>query len=622
MTVAPEPGAPVLPELSGRPSLGHRWVARGVVALLALLIIGSAAATIRAMGGFLDSTAWATHSRQVVEGLGDLQTMLVDAETGLRGYVLTGKAEHLAALDEASRNVEATLARVQADLEDNPAQIARLQALRQTVAARLATMQDLRALRQEAGLAAAAARMSSGDGLQLMQGARAQLDGIRDAELDLLQAREARTANQLQRAKELLWLFALATVALLALAIVLAERDFSRAARRIGSEMAARREGQLLLTEQEEQARAVRDSIIDAIITIDEDGIIQTANAATEQLFGYSVDEVIGRNVSMLMPAPYHDEHDGYLRAYRATGRRKIIGIGREVTARRRDGSTFPVDLAVSEATVGHRRLFTGVLRDLSDRKRADAEVRELQRLVQERGRLADIGAVTAQIVHDLGNPLAGLSMQVQRLVRLIRRSPSQFSEVAIGVATQVLASVRRLDGMLQELGDFSRQQRLDTVPIDPARFLDAVAAAWRPVAEARGIDLRVAAPHAAPEIAGDYAKLFRVFDNLVKNAIEAIGSGPGEVCLVLGVVDAKRPSVRISISDDGPGIAAEVDAFRLFETTKQGGSGLGLPIARRIVEAHGGGLTFTTRLPHGTVFHIDLPLQSPTRRRAPSAAQ
>ncbi|MBX3027846.1 PAS domain S-box protein [bacterium] len=622
MTVALEPPAPPAPEPPARPSLGHHWAARLVVALLALLIVGSAAATIRAMGGFLDSTRSATHSRQVVEGLNDLQTMFFDAETGLRASVLTGATEPLAALDDAERSAGPLLARLQADLEDNPQQMARLEALRPAITARLTDLQNLRALGQTAGPAAVGATMARGEDLRLLQATRAQIDAIRDAELALLQAREARTADRLQRTKQLLWLFALATVALLVLAIVLAERDFSRAAQRIGSEMAARREGQLLLSEQEEQGRAVRDSIIDAIITIDEEGIIQSANAATEQLFGYPVHEVVGRNVSMLMPAPYHDEHDGYLRAYRTTGVRKIIGIGREVTARRRDGSTFPVDLAVSEATVGHRRLFTGVLRDLSERKRADAEVRELQRLVQERGRLADIGAVTAQIVHDLGNPLAGLSMQVQRLVRLIRRRPEQFSEAAIGVATQVLGSVRRLDGMLQELGDFSRQQRLDAAPIDPARFLDAVAAAWRPVAEARGIALRVAAPAADLEIAGDYAKLFRVLDNLVKNAIEAIGAGPGEVCLALGVLAAQRPAVRISISDDGPGIPDDIDAFRLFETTKHGGSGLGLPIARRIVEAHGGALTFTTRVPRGTIFHIDLPLRPPQHRHADSAAQ
>ena len=598
------------PEPPGRDSTHRRWMGRAVIGALAVLIVSSAVAAIRTIGAFLSSSQSVAHSREVVELLDDVKTMVVDAETGMRGFVLTGQAEYLAPFDAAVSRVDGTLARLSTEMANDPAQMDRLHALQPLIQAKMAFLQRTRAVRRDAGFDAAAAMVASGDGRRLMDAARAQVAALRSAELDLLQAREQETARDLTRAEQLLSLLALGTITLLAIAIILVERDFTRAARRIGSEVAARREGEVLLGEQEEQVRAVRDSIIDAIITIDEDGIIQTANPATEQLFGYRIQEMTGQNVKMLMPAPYRDEHDGYLRAYRASGLRKIIGIGREVTARRSDGSTFPVDLAVSEATVGYRRLFTGVLRDLSERQRADADVKELQRQVQERARLADIGAVTAQIVHDLGNPLAGLSMQVQRLARLIRRHPGQFSEVAVGVADQVLVSVRRLDGMLRELGDFSRQQRLDLAAVDPARFLGAVGEAWQPVAAARGIRLRVELSAADWPIVADHAKLFRVLDNLIKNAIEAIGSGPGEVCLRLAAFDSPHPTVRISISDDGPGIPDDVDAFRLFETTKRGGSGLGLPIARRIVEAHGGGLTWAARTPRGTVFHIDLPVR------------
>lgn len=143
------------------------------------------------------------------------------------------------------------------------------------------------------------------------------------------------------------------------------------------------------------------------------------------------------------MPAPYRDEHDRYLADYRATRVPKIIGIGREVAARRKDGARFPLDLAVSEAMVGQRRLFTGVLRDLSDRNETEAEVRRLRHQIEERARLADIGAVAAQIVHDLGNPLAGLSMQVQRLVRVLRRNPAQVPNAAAEVADQIVGSIR-----------------------------------------------------------------------------------------------------------------------------------------------------------------------------------
>jgi two-component system sensor kinase FixL len=220
----------------------------------------------------------------------------------------------------------------------------------------------------------------------------------------------------------------------------------------------------------------------------DERGVIQSANAATARLFGYGVDEILGQNVKMLMPSPYREEHDGYIAAYLATGTRKIIGIGREVRGVRQDGTVFPVDLAVSEAMVEHRRLFTGVVRNLTDRKRAEAELKELQRAVEERGRLADIGAVTAQIVHDIANPIAGLSMQLQRLARIVRRSAEQSSGGATStVIDQILAGIRRLDGLLQELRDFSRQQRLELSALDPVKLLARCATCGSPSRRHRG---------------------------------------------------------------------------------------------------------------------------------------
>jgi two-component system sensor kinase FixL len=275
------------------------------------------------------------------------------------------------------------------------------------------------------------------------------------------------------------------------------------------------------------------------------------------------------------------------------------------------------VDLAVSEARVGHRRLFTGVLRDLTDRKRAEAEVRKLQRVVQERGRLADVGAVTAQIVHDLGNPLAGLSMQVQRLARAMQRGGASAAGTVASMTDQILASVRRLDTMLHELRDFARQQRLDLTEVDLLKLLMTTREVWNPVAAAKGVELHVNFGGRTERILADEHKLLRVLDNLVKNAIEAIEQWPGKVTLALEAGTSPRHAVRISISDNGSGIPENFDVFRLFETTKESGSGLGLSIARRIVEAHGGGLSFARIDPHGTVFHIDLP----ARANQPSAA-
>jgi two-component system sensor kinase FixL len=577
----------------------------GLIAVLA----ASAVFAYRTIGDFLASNRAIAHSRAVVELLDHLYALVVDAETGVRGYVITGQPEHLEPLEAARDQLGRVQARLREELAVRPEQSARRQGLESAIAAKMARIMQTAALRREAGLEPAVQAVSSGEGKRLMDAVRRQLDVLRSEETRLLDELQSRNARELARAQGFLLLHGVLTLGLFGLAVFLIERDLGRTRHELATESAARRAGKAILDERAEQDRAVRESIIDAIITIDEHGTIQSTNAATERLFGYRADELIGQNVKRLMPSPYREEHDGYLAAYLATGTPKIIGIGREVTARRKDGGIFPVDLAVSEANVEGRRLFTGVLRDLTDRKQAETQLRALQQVVQERGRLADIGAVTAQIVHDLGNPIAGLSMQVQRLTRLLRRSDAQAPITMLAaIADQISASVGRLDGLLQELGEFSRQQRLELAPVDLQRLLAAARDHWQPVAAAQGISLRTELSRGTMSVIADEAKLFRVLDNLVKNAIEAIGRGPGEVCLSLAAGASSFHAVRISISDTGSGIPESMDVFRLFETTKPTGSGLGLSIARRIVEAHGGGIGFARREPTGTVFHIDLP--------------
>jgi len=664
----------------------------------------------------------------------------------------------------------------------------------------------------------------------------------------------------------------------------------------------ARRHAAEALGEMQARARAILTTAVDAIITINERGIIESVNPATERMFGYANDELIGANVSILMPAPEHDRHDDYVRNYLRTGERKIIGIGREVTARHKDGTTFPIDLAVSEILVGGRRLFTGMIRDLTARKRAErrlavqhavtrvlaaspslaeasprllqaiceavgwelgelwsvdggevlrlaavwhtpaldaerfialsrettfrrgsglpghvwasgeaaciddvadatcflrhaaaaglglrgacafpvrsghtvlgvmlflgrerrtlppewletldalgrqigdfierkraeealrqseqrfgqfmrhlpgvafmkdvtgryvyvndafeqlfhrklsayigqtdadvwpapvaaqlrendaqvmrdrvalqttemiphddgvhhwlvtkfpifgaegqpvmvggiaidvtqakraeAELQELQKLSQQRERMADIGAITAQIVHDLGNPLAGVSMQAQLILRRASRDSEQPLRTILKPAERIVAEVRRLDALIKEFMEFSREQRLDLRTVDVPRVLQDLVDLWRPVAAARSITLSFEPAQPVPPLRADEEKLRRVFDNLVKNAIEAIDRGPGQIRVWLG--RASPEAIRVSVTDTGPGIPDDVQPFRLFETTKPDGTGLGLAVAKQIVLAHRGSIDFARLVPRGTVFHVDLPSDGP----------
>lgn len=358
--------------------------------------------------------------------------------------------------------------------------------------------------------------------------------------------------------------------------------------------------------------QAVLDTARDAIISIDRRGRITLFNQAAEAIFGYQAAEVLGRNVSMLMPPPYTDQHDQYLHNYRTSGRPQAIGRIREVEARRKNGEVFPIELSVSEASVGRQGLFTAIVRDVSERVAAQARMVELQKMAQQRERLADIGAVTAKIVHDLGNPLGGLSMQAQLILRRVRRGEIGPAAAVQEPAQRILSTVNRLDALIREFMSFSREQRLDLREVVLPTLLADIVGLWKPVAAARRIEV-VLDPDRVDVIRADEGQLKRVFDNLVKNALEAIDQGPGRVDIAVSTPSA--PFVRVSVADTGPGFPENMEGFRLFETTKANGTGLGLAVAKQIVMAHGGGIRFARLSPHGTQFQVDLPRGGPSTR-------
>ena len=191
--------------------------------------------------------------------------------------------------------------------------------------------------------------------------------------------------------------------------------------------------------------RAIVDSAMDGIIAIDQHGRVETFNPAAERLFGYTEQEVLGRNVDMLMPSPYHEEHDSYLSRYLATGRAKIIGIGREVMGRRKDGNTFPLHLSVGQITIGGQRKFTGILHDLSGRV-------EMETTLREQAALARLGEMAAVIAHEIKNPLAGISGAVQMLA-----SEFEDDSDSATILRDILERIESLDRMMKDMLLFAR---------------------------------------------------------------------------------------------------------------------------------------------------------------------
>ena len=267
--------------------------------------------------------------------------------------------------------------------------------------------------------------------------------------------------------------------------------------------------------------------------------------------------------------------------------------------------------LQLAPETLNFVQSVANVLAEAIGRREAEEERRRLVRRARQRERLADIGTLTAKVLHDLGNPLAGLAMTAESILRRIERAPNdRLASVRPGVE-RLLGTMRRLDTLLSEFKGFAREHDFEPREVALRPFLDEVLALWEPEAEKRGIDLRVAPVTGNPVVRGDPDGLHRLFDNLIKNALEAIGEGPGTIDVSVDARDAER--VAITVADDGPGLPPDIDVFALFATTKSEGTGLGLPSCRQVVEAHGGRIHALPQRPHGTAFRVELPRPGPS---------
>jgi two-component system sensor kinase FixL len=345
--------------------------------------------------------------------------------------------------------------------------------------------------------------------------------------------------------------------------------------------------------------RAIIESAVDGIIVIDRRGTIEFFNPAAERLFGYRADDVMGRNISMLMPSPYAEEHDRHLERYLKTRQPHVIGIGREVSARRKDGSTFPVHLSVGEVTLDGETRFAGIVRDLTDRVRLEKRLRE------ESG-LARVGELAAVLAHEIKNPLAAVSGAIQML------SEHMTADEDREIAHEIL---QRLDGLSALMGDlllFARPPRPQMRTVEIAGLLDALVAflrsdpAWSELEIV--LDLEQAS-ESSGVLVGDPEFLKIAVQNLLLNAAQAVGR-QGTIRVRSQHQDGQ---LVIDVIDNGPGIRAEHQErlFTPFFTTKARGTGLGLATVRRIAEAHGGSAEVHSTGPTGTVVRLRLPLRA-----------
>jgi two-component system, LuxR family, sensor kinase FixL len=359
---------------------------------------------------------------------------------------------------------------------------------------------------------------------------------------------------------------------------------------------------------RENLLNSVLSTVPDAMVVIDETGLVMSFSVAAQELFGYAETEIVGRNVSMLMPSPDRERHDAYIRRYLETGEKRIIGIGRIVYGQKKDGTTFPMELSIGEALTGTERLFTGFIRDMTERRRTEERLEALQSELIHVSRVSAMGTMASTIAHELNQPIAAIANYAESVRDMLAHpEPSDFPlmrEALDETAKEALRAghiVRRLRDFVAR-GDV--EKTIEHLPdlINEASVLGLMGARENGIQTHFDLD-----PYASPVFV-DKVQIQQVVINLIRNACEAMSESV-ERRLSVRTVSDQPGIVRVSVADTGPGISPGVSdqLFTAFVSTKSGGMGLGLSICRTIVEANGGRIWVEPREGGGTVFHFTL---------------
>ena len=354
--------------------------------------------------------------------------------------------------------------------------------------------------------------------------------------------------------------------------------------------------------------QSILDSIPDAMVVINELGLIQSFSSAAERLFGYAAADVLGQNVKMLMPSPYREDHDSYIARYLRTSERRIIGIGRVVVGQRSDGSTFPIELAVGEMHVREQRFFTGFIRDLTERQQTEARLQELQSELVHMSRLTAMGEMASALAHELNQPLSAIANYMKGSRRLLESRADEQSTLLRDAMDKAADQALRAGQVIRRLRDFvargESERRVESVQ----KLIEEASALALVGAKDQGVRVRFQFDPAVDRVLADKVQIQQVLLNLVRNAIEAMEASARRE-LVISAIPAGDRMVAISVADSGCGIAPEMRAqlFEPFITTKRHGLGVGLSISRTIVEAHGGSICAETNPAGGTIFRFTL---------------
>lgn len=352
------------------------------------------------------------------------------------------------------------------------------------------------------------------------------------------------------------------------------------------------------------------NAFVEAIIVMAADGTIERFNTTAEKMFGYKAEEIKGKSIGILMPSPDHDWHNNYVKRYLQTGNAKIIGIGREVQARRRDGSTFTAHLAVGEVGWHGQRRFVGMLRDLTDTKAAEERtLRQHQEMIKA-SRVTTMGEMAAAIAHELNQPLSAITNYASASLRMLKKGVENQEDVEKALA-HIDTQAHRAGEIIRRLRNFVKPANINLEVVNIASIIDEVMPLAELDARANNITLTIDVPRDLPEIVADQLQIQQVILNLLRNGVDAMKDSPPEDRqLRMEAYCSGSDEIRIDIIDRGQGVPEDIkdNLFDPFFSTKSDGMGMGLAICQTIAKAHSGRLAFLKNPEIGTTFSISLP--------------
>jgi two-component system sensor kinase FixL len=363
------------------------------------------------------------------------------------------------------------------------------------------------------------------------------------------------------------------------------------------------------LQTRESHLRSILDTVPDAMIVIDRSGIMQFFSSAAERLFGYNEDEAVGRNVSVLMPEPDRSRHDGYIARYRTSGEPHIIGTGRIVTGRRRDGTTFPMHLSVGEMRSAGEPYFTGFVRDLTEHQQTQARLQELQSELVHISRLTAMGEMASALAHELNQPLAAISNYMKGSRKLLAGSSDPNVAKIDNAMERAADQALRAGQIIRRLRDFVARGESEKRVESLSRMIEEAGALGLAGAREQDVRLRFNLEGEADLVLADRVQIQQVLVNLFRNALEAMAQSTRRELIVTNS-KAANDMIEIEVSDTGTGFQDDVlpNLFQSFFTTKATGMGVGLSISRSIIEAHGGRMWAENNAAGGATFRFTLP--------------